>query len=812
MKISWQWLQDFVTLNEDPETVGEKLTLHTAELEETIAVADSFKNVFVGQLVSHTKLEGSDKLHIGQFDVGSQGTKQIVFGSVHPLVDGEIVPLALDGAIIGSGIEIKDTEIQGHKSEGMVCDNRELGLKNESLLRLTDKSLIGKPLSEAVQSLSDTLFDIDNKSLTHRPDLMGHRGFARELATIFGVNLCLPEPVVSIPDTESFEVRIKTDGCRRFCALPIEGITVGANEPNKTFRLEQLGTKSISNIVDITNWVMLEFGQPMHVFDADKIEGRLTVRQALAGEKIIALDGNEYELTTEDMVVADDEKVLSIAGVMGGLESSVVSETKNILFEVANWDPVMVRKTGVRHGIRTESSMRYEKSLAPEKCLRALLAAAEMALDYCPKAQITSGLTDVFPSPQKQLTLALDPARVSKIAGVEIEEEYMKTVLYRLGFKVDTSKTPWAVIVPFFRSSKDVRITEDLIEEIIRMYGFENIPSSLPTLPLRPPLENKLRDLDWQTRDWWSANGNLELMNYSFVKDEDKILTGESEYIEIENPLSDEYQFLRRSLVSNTLKHLESELRTHGELAFFELGRTYHPVGEVLPNEKAELLLLRASLNSKRENEQFFALKSDINLWLQNIGLESLETKKLEAPKPYQHPAKVAEIFVEGTLIGTMAVLHPQFLPHKPSTVALAEIDMKAVQALCAKQVDAYKKLSLFPSVHRDLSLVMEESVAMGDLVKAAKKVTQYLESMDLFDEYRDTNKLGTNLKNLAFHLSFRSPSQTLTEDLIEADMAAIIEALKTETKAQLRADFDKAKLHPGGHSLEQSSIHLDKK
>jgi phenylalanyl-tRNA synthetase beta chain len=809
MKISWQWLQDFVTLDENPETVGEKLTLHTAELEETISVADSFKNVFVGQLVSNTKVEGSDKLHVGQFDVGAQGQKQIVFGSVHPLADGEIVPLALDGAKLGSGLVIKDSEIQGHKSEGMVCDNRELGLKNESLLRLTDKNLIGKPLSEAVLSLSDTLFDIDNKSLTHRPDLMGHRGFARELATIFSVNLRLPEPVVTLPDNTPFSVDIQTEGCRRFCALPIEGVTVLPNHPENTFRLEQLDTKSVSNIVDITNWIMLEFGQPMHVFDADKVEGSIVVRMARAGEKLVALDGHEYELTVEDMVVADEVKPLSIAGVMGGLDSSVTSTTTNILFEAANWDPLTIRKTAQRHGIRTESSMRYEKSLAPEKCQRALLAAAEMALDYCPQAKITASLTDVFPSPQKRIRLSLDPARVSQIAGVDIKPEFMQDVLYRLGFKVDTAKTPWIVEVPFFRSTKDVAIAEDLVEEIVRIYGFENIPSSLPTLPVQPPAENKLRNLDWQTRDWWSANRFLELMNYSFVKEDDRILTGENNYTEIENPLSDEYQFLRRSLVSNTLKHLESELRTHGELAFYELGRTYHPDG-VLPQEQSELLLLRASLNAKSENQQFYALKSDLSLWLQTLGLGSLEVQPLTKVKPYQHPAKTAQLLIDQKVIGTMCVLHPQFLPHKPATVALAEIDMKVIAALQSEHTEAYQKLNTFPSVHRDLSLVMPEGVLMADIVRVATQAAQNLASMELFDEYRDDHKLGAGLKNLAFHLSFRSRTQTLTEDLIEADFKALTTALKSELNAQLRLDFDKAKLHPGGHSLEQNSIHLD--
>ena len=235
MKISWQWLQDFVTLEESAERVGEKLTLHTAELEETIKVADGFENVFVGKLLSHEKMEGSDKLHIGQFDVAAQGQKQIVFGSVHPLADGEIVPVALDGARLGSGMEIKDTEIQGHASQGMVCDNRELGLKNESLLRLKAESLVGKPLSEAVKSLGDTLFDIDNKSLTHRPDLMGHRGFARELATIFGVNLRLPEPVVSLPEAAPFKVEIQTRVVVGFVLCPLKGLKLKRITPIKRF-------------------------------------------------------------------------------------------------------------------------------------------------------------------------------------------------------------------------------------------------------------------------------------------------------------------------------------------------------------------------------------------------------------------------------------------------------------------------------------------------------------------------------------------------------------------------------------------------
>lgn len=796
MKISWQWLQDFVTLETSAQTVGEKLTLHTAELEEIISVADSFAGVYIGKLISHQKIEGSDKLHLGQFDLGKQGQKQIVFGSVHPLSDKEIVPVALAGASLASGIKINNSHIQGHLSEGMVCDNRELGLKNESLLRFKDENLVGLPLVQGVEGLEDILFDIDNKSLTHRPDLMGHRGFARELATIFGVNLRLPEPVVSVPDSPPFKVEIHADGCRRFCALPIEGVNVEPNQPAKIFRLEQLGTKSISNLVDITNWIMLEFGQPMHVFDTDKIEGSIVVRLANPGEKLVALDGNQYELTAEDMVVADSVKPLSIAGIMGGLESSVTTSTTNVLFEAANWDPVRVRKTAQRLGIRTESSMRYEKSLAPEKCQRALLAAAEMALDYCPKAKILAGLTDLFPQPQARLKLTLDPHRVSQIAGIEISPEFMQDKLYRLGFKVENHKIPWQIEVPSFRSTKDIAIAEDLMEEVVRMYGFENIPSSLPTLPLQSPVENKLRALEWKTRDFWSAKGFLELMNYSFVKTDDQALTGETKYTEIENPLSDEYQFLRRSLVSNTLRNLESELRTQGELAFYELGRTYHPSQDVLPTENLELLLLRASLNVKSENQQFFALKSELVLWLESLGFHSIVTRPAQNLKPYYHPAKTAEVLLNGKEVGTIGVLHPQFLPHKPATITIAELDMSSIKNLLNTQTESYHKLSAFPSVHRDLSLVMPEKVLMSAVTEKAHAAANFLESMILFDEFRDPQKLGPDLKTLAFHLSFRSSTQTLTDDLIEADFNAIVTSLKLELNAQLRLHFDNAKIN----------------
>ena len=351
-----------------PEEVGRKLTLHTAELEEIVALSPYYENVYAGELVTFKKHPDSEKLFIGTFDLGTLGTKQIIFGSVHSVEKGKVYPIALDGAKLKSGIAIKNSEIRGQKSEGMICDNNELGFKNGNLLTFSKKEK-GQSLPEISEEFSDYIFDIDNKSLTHRPDLMGHRGFAREIAAIFDRNLILPEPVVTLPQKgKSISLKIETSACQRFCALRMAHIKVQPSALATQVRLENLGIRAISNVVDITNWILLEFGHPMHAFDAEKVQGDLIIRQAQKGETLQALDESEYELRSEDVVVADSKKALSIAGIMGGHFSGVTTKTKEIILECAHWDPIVVRKTSHYLSLRSESSMRYEKSLDPLTC------------------------------------------------------------------------------------------------------------------------------------------------------------------------------------------------------------------------------------------------------------------------------------------------------------------------------------------------------------------------------------------------------------------------------------------------------------
>lgn len=679
MKLSWKWLSEFVPLKGlEPEAIGEKLTIHTAELEETIETPEG-----------------------------------------------------------------------------------------------------------------DTLFDIDNKSLTHRPDLMGHRGFARELATIFESKLILPEPLVSVPDSLSpLPVKIESDRCRRFCGIRLDGVTVGASAPEVQTRLSDLDINSISNFVDITNWIMLEYGQPMHVFDADKIEGTIVVRQAKAGEKIVTLDNQELELSEEDIVIADEVKVLSVAGVMGGLESSVTAQTKNVIFEAANFDPTSIRKTSQRLGLRSDSSMRFEKSLDPHQCKRAAFAAVEIAQEICPKSVLGSACGDEFPQIPKSQVIDFSLERLKIVSGVTIPEPRVVKILTDLGFGVSGKSDVLKVTVPSFRATKDVSIEEDLIEEIVRIHGIFRIEASLPVLPTNPPRTNKLRRLEWEVRDTLANLGFLETYNYGFVNKADEAFIGKTDHITIENPLSSDHTHLRQTLVSNALTGVESELRTHESVAYFEIGRVYFP-DEKLPAREVDRALMVSASTKASETDLFYALKQKLEQFFSLLKLE-LDFRPFSEPQaPYIHPVKSAEILLNGEAIGVISSLHPVHKPFKKGSLVFAEFDLAPVLSSRLDQQTLYTPASAFPSVHRDVSIVLAEKILVSDLIKTAKKSHKLLKAMVLFDEYRDAQKLGEGLKNLAFHLEFQSKTKTLDETEIDQAFESVLSELRHQFEFQLRMEFD---------------------
>lgn len=801
MKFSLNWLREFVeTKDLDPQKIGEALTLHTCELEEVIHVSENFDRVFAGKLTEVKKHENSDKLHVGLFDCGKEGKKQIIFGQVFELTVGEIYPIALDGAKLASGIEIKNSEVRGMKSEGMVCTCQELGMKQETLLRFEEDDC-GKPLPEIVPEFGDILFDIDNKSLTHRPDLMGHRGMAREVAAIwdkeFESEIFAPE----INSGDAFPVKIETDKCQRFCAVKLENVKIKPSDLTTQARLENVGVRAISNLVDLTNLSLAGFGQPMHVFDADKIEGGITIRCAKKGEALLALDGEIYELIEEDIVVADDKKVLSLAGIMGGLESSVTDKTTNIVFESANFDATSVRHTSARLGLRSESSMRYEKSLDPEQCLPSILWAAGKAQQLCEDAKLASSVGDAYPEEITEKLIDLCPNVVRSISGIDISNEEIIASLESLGFEVwleqdensasmEEETNNFVVKVPSWRATKDVDIAEDLIEEVVRLRGFDNVPSLLPTLPVTPPRRNLLRELEWKLRDMLAKETRNEVYLTSFVGPHDAEWIGNKEHVTVQNGANEEYEKLRRTLVSNAVRGMESELRTRGKLNLFEIGTVFPEMG----TEKRNLLLFSAEMNKQSEKESlFFKQKSELIKIFHALNLH-VEFHATTSPLAYFHPAQCADIVLQGVTIGNIAVLHPGKNPVKGAIAVFTELDLSLLEQHVSQTEITYAPLSQFPAVRRDLSLVVKKEIQQSDIEQVLKKECKTLISIELFDVFIDAEKIGSENKNVAFHLTFQSRDKTLDDASIDAAMKTINNAMKKNFDATLRLAFDQEK------------------
>lgn len=790
MKFSLNWLREFVDTDKlNPQKVGESLTLHTCELEEVIRISKNFDRVFAAKLIEIKNHPTAEKLHIGIFDCGKQGKKQIVFGSVFPLIKGEIYPVALDGAQLASGIEIKNSEIREIKSEGMVCTCQELGMKQESLLTFETED-IGKSLPEIVPEFGDILFDVDNKSLTHRPDLMGHRGMAREIGAIwdrnFETKLFAPEITVGKP----FPVKIETDTCRRFCAIKIENITIEPSDISTQSRLENVGIRAISNIVDLTNLSLAGFGQPMHVFDADKLEGGITIRQAKKGEKLLALDGEEYELQTKDIVVADDKKILSIAGIMGGMESSVTNITKNIVFESANFDATSIRHTSARLGLRSESSMRYEKSLDPTQCLETILWAAGKTQQLCNNAKLASSVGDAYPQTSEELFINLNPCLVRSLSGIEIANDDIITSLESLGFEVWTEedKEIFVVKVPSWRATKDISIAEDLVEEVVRLQGFDAVPSILPALSITPPRQNLLREVEWRIRDFLINTNRNEIYLTSFVGPQDNEWLEKDTHITIQNGANEEYEKLRLTLISNVVREMESTLRTHGKLNLFEIGTIFPAIGK----ETQNLLLFSAEMGGNA-TKKFFEQKSEILSLFDMLGIKG-EIRKCKKPHAIFHPTQCADIFVNKILLGHISVLHPAKNPVRGSTVVFTEIDIKTLPDFIKQEEKKYTPVSSFPAIYRDLSFVVSQTVEQSQLTETIQKTCPFLNQVELFDVFADEKKLGEKNKNLSFHLTFQANDKTLDDETIDSSMNTIFKTLEKDFNATLRLAFDQKK------------------
>ncbi len=554
MMVSFSWLKQYIDLPDSvtADEVARALTMSTVEVEGVHHKGKGLENIVVGKVVACEKHSNADKLKVCTVDVGSEKLQIVCGGSnVH---DGMLCAVAKLGAKVrwhgeGEPVEMKEAEIRGVKSFGMICASTEIGLgdmfpvkEEKEILDLSDTTPfpflhkeggIGKPLAE-VLGLGDTVLEIDNKSMTNRPDLWGHYGMAREVAAVFKKTLKI-YPVKSggagiSPKAKLFDrVKVKVEDaklCPRYMAVAIDGVKVGPSPAWLAQKIQAIGLRPINNIVDITNYVMYDLGEPMHAFDKSKVQSpkskvvNIDVRRAKDGEVFKTLDGNVHKLDSSMLVIASDEKAVALAGIMGGEESGISAETTTIVFEAANFDAATVRKASVKLGLRTDSSARFEKALDPNLCEQAIAKAVELTLQLCPTAKVASKVIDEKKFHLYQGPIELTWDFLNKKIGVEIDKKEVAVILTRLGFGVKEKKDRLLVTMPTWRATRDISIPEDLVEEVARIYGYNNIPVKLPAFPIVPPAVNEERALEWKLREIFSQGlGYSEVSNYSFVSE-----------------------------------------------------------------------------------------------------------------------------------------------------------------------------------------------------------------------------------------------------------------------------------------------------
>lgn len=804
MYLSLNWLKDHVNLgNIDAGELGARLTLRTVEVEHVENQNDKFDKVVIGKILEIAKHPKADRLQLAVVDIGS-AKLHIVCGAPNIAV-GQLVPVATIGAVLPGNFEIKPAEIRGERSEGMLCAEDELGLgtSHEGIMVLK-KAKVGQKFSDYL-GLDDTIIEVDNKSLSNRPDLWGHYGIARELSVIYDAKLKpLDADKISLDSKAALEpLTVKIEAkelCQRYLALRVKNVPVKESPQWLQQRLSAVGLRPINSLVDITNYVMLDLGQPLHAFDARNLTG-VTVRKARKNETITTLDGQERKLDPEMLLIADNNRALALAGIMGGQDSGVQTDTDSIILEAATFDPVSIRKTSSKLGLRTDASIRFEKSLDPELAETAIKMAWKLIKKIYPKAEIASTLTEERTQLLAPLVMPLSLDYVNSLIGIEIEPAKIEKLLSGLGFKIQKiSAGSWEISVPSWRATKDISIPADLVEEILRLYGYENLAGTLPSITMNVPLADPERELEKKIKQTLSGNSAMaETYNYSFVGADQlaRIGLGSNNYLRLANPIADTQALLRQNLTVGLIANVRLNQFKHERIALFEIGSIYLNVdgsinknnekNSVLPHQEKHLGLAW----SDDQPDLLRRAKGDIENLLEEIFGPEAKTLFLSAELPLGWAGKqrLANISVGGKNIGIIGQVDEEIIRNsglKKATV-IAEISLKELNfVLSGTATRRYQPLSKYPVANRDLAFVVDNNILYHDLYQEISNFHPLISAVELFDIYSGAN-LGFNKKSLAFHITYQSPERTLTTEEVDAIQTGLTKAIEEKFEAQVR-------------------------
>jgi phenylalanyl-tRNA synthetase beta chain len=775
LKFSYQWIRDLVPgLSTGPADLQRLITMKTAECEGIDAVGGHFANVIAVRVLDVQPLpKGKNKAVT--IDAG-HGRQFVVVCGAPNVRPGLIAPWMPPGTPLGEKT-IGRAVIEGVESEGMLASAAELGINRDHAGLLELQNI--EPGNALPRIAPDWIIEIDNKSLTHRPDLWGHVGMAREVAAISGRSLCDPVKPQLLPRGEP-AIRTQIEDytlCPRYSALVLENVKVAPSPLWLQARLESVGLNPINNIVDVTNYVLADLPQPMHAFDLDKLHGdTIFVRNAHDGESIRALDGENHTLNSADLVIADANGPIAMAGVIGGADSAISEATTRVVLESANFQSSSVRFTSVRHRLRTDASIRFEKSLDPENALRGLARAVELLQEICPEIIVKGGPADNAGPRREDKPIALPVNFVVRKLGKVLTTQEVADILLALGFGVSvTTPELLTVTVPTWRATKDIALKDDLVEEIGRMIGYGEIVPTPPlvasTVPFSDPMRTYLRGVRTQLAAQWFT----EVYNYSFVNEEDVKRFGFDvrSYIAIRNPIASEQTHLRRSLLPGVFKNIINNVRHYPEFRLFEVGREVHPDGSgELPTEATHTVA--ALYNNEGDEQDFFELKRVVECVFPSCRLVSAQAFS------YEHPARSARILWHGREIGRFFELHPLLLRNEgiEGRAVLFDVDLDIAQELSAAIPVEFKPLRKYPTSGFDLSVVTGLKTPVEQVQENLTELAgPDLVMIDFVRQYAGP-PLPEGKKSVSYHLEVGAPDHTMTADEVTTIYNRVVQGL----------------------------------
>lgn len=783
MRISCNWLSRHVDLSGvDLDALGRRFTMAVAELDGVEHVGRGLDKVVVGHVRSVQGLEGK-KVRLTEVDCGEHGVRQIICGAPN-VAAGQYVPVALPGQRLGD-MEIAVADVAGITSHGMICSERELGLSDEHAgILVIDPAWTahgtsagasdavlrpGTPLAQ-VLPIEDTLFVVDNKSLTHRPDCWGHRGIAREVAALLGRPLLpLPHDAVRFTTERPLAIEVRDPACTRYSATTMSGVSIARSPFWLRVLLFRVGTRAINNVVDATNFVMLDLGNPLHAFDRRQIAAdTIVVRAAGEGEAFTTLDGQVRRLAASDLVIADAERAVALAGVMGGLDSEIKDDTREIVLEAASFEAARVRVTAQRLGLRTESSARFEKSLDPELVADAAKGFIALIHELCPGSAVTSAFMDVAAPTPAPTIITIDVAYIDERLGFAVGEARIVEVLRGLDFGVEVGAGGrLTVTVPTWRATKDIGIADDLVEEVGRIFGYDNIPPVAPLVLVARPDRNAKKKLETLVRQRLAhAAGLDEVQTYSFDDDVFMARAGLAvgERVRLMNAISSEMPCMRTELAPHLVAVLEKNARAAESVGVFEIGRVFLPVAGALPQQPTTLGVLMAETAASEGSRWFRRGKALLASLAESVERVVPEVVRGGVDKGWAHPVRQARLVVEGAEIGRLAELHPGLL-HKlglAHTGVVLEIDLDAWRASKVAPIK-YRPLPKFPSVFRDFAVLVPKGVEAGAVKAAIGTADQRIVEVAFQSLYVGAG-VPEGEKSLAWSVTLRDSARTLGE------------------------------------------------